>query len=403
MPKRKSPGKSFCIFDLNVPVVLARNKGSSNNKNSTEKNRRKAPPSKWQGSKEEQHALLKRLSSIGYKTVALSHLVHGRVKEHDDANEVIPNSFMSFEQQEPSSQSKKQKSQDIQDTRSKSIKILKRLDVIIEQESDLAHYTKNTDAKTKAILETYDLIALSPQNETVLSAICNSSTLYYADVIILDYTAGRGGVQLPFKIKRTHIMEATKRGLTFDLPYAPALVDSSKRKSFVQASRQFIQASVGVLKPKPRIIFSSGKRTLDGRDYGSLLLRSSQDMLNFCKVVLGFENTIISRAMTEYPSFALKRGQNRKHGKVSCHGNFTIKVKSENDDDLSDSADGDCKDANEGDVESSNVANKDDGEELLSFDLHTGKGDVTMKEENVDGGSESEDDSDDEDGFLRLS
>lgn len=403
MPKRKSPGKSFGIFDLNVPVVLARNKGSSNNKNSTEKNRRKAPPSKWQGSKEEQHALLKRLASIGYKTIALSHLVHGRVKEHDDANEVIPNSYMSFEQEEPRSKSKKQKSQDIQDTRSKPIKIIKRLDVIIEQESDLAHYTKNTDAKTKAILETYDLIALSPQNETVLSAICNSSILYYADVIILDYTAGRGGVQLPFKIKRTHILEATKRGLTFDLPYAPALVDSSKRKSFVQASRQFIQASVGVLKPKPRIMFSSGKRTMDGRDYGSLLLRSSQDMLNFCKVVLGFENTIISRAMTEYPSFALERGQNRKYGKVSCHGNFTIKVKSENDDDISDSTDVDCKEAKKGDVQLSNVTNNDEGEEIPSFDLHTGKEDVSMQEENVNDGSESEDDSDDEDGFLRLS
>jgi hypothetical protein len=101
-----------------------------------------------------------------------------------------------------------------------NLKILKRLNVIIEQESDLAFYgydhentiTSNTgrtseQERIKEILQSYDLIAFSPRNETVLSTICNSQKLFYSDIIMLDYTSGRGGVQLPFKLKKGYVAQ----------------------------------------------------------------------------------------------------------------------------------------------------------------------------------------------------
>ena len=325
---------SIPIHDLDVPIILTKNQGGPSSDALLLKSK-KAKPTIWRGSNEEHIALIQRLTATGYSTIALSHQVTGGVKVgEDEAHIAIPdsicNSFISINSKRrrvlanDSELVVKMKAKGGNQNHNQCgvPKILKRLNVIIEQESDLAHYSDNIDNNNvKEILTSYDLIALSPRNETVLSAICNSQNLFYSDIIMLDYTAGRGGVQLPFKLKPSYISAATKRGITFELPYGPALIDPSKRKAFVQASRQLMNACVGVMnvKPKPRIIVSSGGRVLDGRDYGAMVLRSSGDIMNFCKVVLGFKDDLVAMVLGEHALQAVERGRNRKCGRV-CGG-----------------------------------------------------------------------------------
>ena len=413
MPSRKRRSdkrdKNTSMYDLDVPLVLATNKGtqlqhtgtkSTSAKKSGSRTNAKAKPTAWRGTDKEQHAIIQRLASdgMGYSTIALSHTVHGIVVPgRDDADIAIPDSILTCGRNKhcndnddgygygrkisrsSSSSSKKSKSEDVHvssrqngsssSTNKSSLKIIKRLNIIIEQESDLAHYSyndyyvhnhhqSNTSSMTKPkpgqqrsihqLLQCYDLIAFSPRNETVLSAICNSNILFYVDILTLDYTAGRGGVQLPYVIKKNYIQAASRNGfgLTFELPYGPALLDPNKRKAMVQAARQFQNASLGVLKPKPRLIVSSGGRILDGsgsgRDYGGMVLRSAGDILNLCKVVLGLgvdvnvnvngngkrssgDDRIVKKLMGENSMVAVNRGRNRRFGKM-YDGSLTFQV-----------------------------------------------------------------------------
>ena len=409
MPSRKRRAdkrdKNTSMYDLDVPLVLATNKGtqhtgtkSTSAKKSGSRTNAKAKPTAWRGTDKEQHAIIQRLASdgMGYSTIALSHTVHGIVVPgRDDADIAIPDSILISGRNKDcndndngygrksssssSSSSKKSKSEDVHvssrqngsssSTNKSPLKIIKRLNIIIEQESDLAHYSyndyyvhnhhqSNTSSTTKPkpgqqrsihqLLQCYDLIAFSPRNETVLSAICNSKNLFYVDILTLDYTAGRGGVQLPYVIKKNYIQAASRNGfgLTFELPYGPALLDPNKRKAMVQAARQFQNASLGVLKPKPRLIVSSGGRILDGsgsgRDYGGMVLRSAGDILNLCKVVLGLgvdvnanvngngkrnsgDDRIVKKLMGENSMLAVNRGRNRRFGKM-YDGSLTFQV-----------------------------------------------------------------------------
>jgi hypothetical protein len=90
-----------------------------------------------------------------------------------------------------------------------------------------------------------------------------------------------------------------------------------------------MNASVGVLNHRPKIIVSSGGRVLDERDYGAMVLRSSGDILNFCKVVLGLNlKGGISSILCEHTLEAVERGRNRKKGKL-CAGAATYQLSDE--------------------------------------------------------------------------
>ncbi len=395
------------MHDLNVPLVLTKNQGTEADREQSLliSNSKKSRPTIWRGTNKEQSALIDRLGSTGYSTIALSHEVHGRVKPgEDDADVAIPDSMVNYLLSERSRESKGLKGSGLKAQNSstggafetstaRNLKILKRLNAIIEQESDLAFYGYDCDPdsskrggttefdRVKEVLKSYDLIAFSPRNETVLSAICNSQNLFYSDIIMLDYTSGRGGVQLPFKLKKNYVVAATKIGLTFELPYGPALIDPSKRKALVQASRQIMNASIGVLHPRPRITVSSGGRVLDGRDYGAMVLRSAGDIINFSKIVLGLNlKEGVGSILCEHAYEAVERGTNRKNGKI-CVGSVTYQLS----DGASQSQLSDLKGKKDSDQNMKNMAELD--------------------QENVDEKNYSSgihDNEDDEDGFLRL-
>ena len=416
---------------MNVPVLSSTGSTttttttSTNSSNST--TNRKATPTTWRGSKVEQRAIVQRLNETGYSTIALSHQIHGRVKPNQDESHLtIPlddlldlglsshNSISintSSEAVSSSSSSNKKRRDPNGNTivnntntnSNKQMKILKRLNVIIEQESDLASYSTKANQETQTILSSYDIIALSPRNDTTFTAICNSPLLKYCDIILLDYTAGRGNVQLPFRIKSSHIAQATRNGLALELNYAPAILDPAKRKAFIQASRQLMTAAaaVGVIKPrklKPRIIISSGNRFVDGdggRDHGSMALRSSGDIAHFSKVVLGFTDSLAlgvgvgdmhtsSNNMQE----VVDRGRNRKLKRVVGKEKGVVYQVTIGDHGTMDQDEGDEKVQEEAHVHAVHEEEMDTMNGTDRFD----KADSFEEEE----------DSDDGDGFLRL-
>uniref|UniRef100_A0A7S3QJM5 Uncharacterized protein n=1 Tax=Chaetoceros debilis TaxID=122233 RepID=A0A7S3QJM5_9STRA len=371
-------GKSY---DLDVPLVLA--KDSTGMISYKRNNSKKSIPSKWRGSDKEQFALIERLQNTGYSTIALSHEINGNFTDDDHADTTIKipnkNRNSTIANGDDSMESKKRKLNE----NPIRAEILKRLNVIIEQESDLANFTTSLPTNSKEVLQSYDLIAISPRSETVLCAVCNSKNMFYSDIITLDYTAGRGGVQLPYRLKPTYIAAATSRGIAFELPYGPALIDPSKRKAFVQAARQLLTASMGVKKPLPRIIVSSGGRELDGRDHGAMVLRSPGDILNFCKVVLGFEDSVSRRVMSSDAQLVVQRGKNRKSSAcipVDAGEGVIFQLASENDV-----------------VEPTNEREQLDAESI--FEKETSNKVVNLREKRIKG---EESNSDKEDGFLLL-
>lgn len=316
-----------CLCDLNIPLVLNSNSGGAASLSLSSSNKKKAKPTKWKGQKEELNSLICMAENLGYSLVAVSNLVHNQVKESSD--QVFGSNIVSVIE----NAKKRQKASCDKNTLNDpivDIKILKRLNVVIEQTSDLVNFSDGVNDKMKSILNSYDIIALSPRNETVFTAICNSKNLIYSDIIILDYTSGRGGVQLPFRLKKADISAASSMGLSFEIPYAAAIIDPTKRKAFIQTARQFSNASFGLTKPTPRVIISSGSRILDGRDYGAMSLRNPSDLLNICKVMLGFQDHIVSKMLRENATEIIQRGQNRKNGKV-CHLNLTFEVLNSNE------------------------------------------------------------------------
>lgn len=320
--RRQSHLHHHCICDLDVPLVLKSNSGGAASVSLSSSNKKKAKPTKWKGQKEELISLISMAENAGYSYIAVSHLVHGQVKESSDQvfGSTIESVIENVKKRRKECYNRAVLNNPVAD-----VKILKRLNVVIEQTSDLVHFSDGIDDKMKSILNSYDIIALSPRNETVFTAICNSKNLFYSDIIILDYTAGRGGVQMPYRLKKSDISAAASSGLSFEIPYAAAIIDPTKRKAFVQTARQFLNASLGVTRPSPRVIISSGSRILDGRDFGAMSLRNPSDILNICKVMLGFQDRVVSKMLTESATETIQRGQNRKNGRV-CHLNLTYEV-----------------------------------------------------------------------------
>jgi len=163
------------------------------------------------------------------------------------------------------------------------IKILTRLNVVIEEISDVAIYSgDNTKPEINALLNSYDIISISPRNDTVFQAVCSNANACH--IITLDYTTGG---RLPFKLRPNDVSLATKRGAVFEISYAPAILNPDKRKYFIQTGREFFLSSL-LQNIHADMIVSSGRRIdTSGGDVGALALRSPQDITNVIEVLFG--------------------------------------------------------------------------------------------------------------------
>jgi len=263
--------------------------------------------------------LVERLASTGYTTIAFTHVVYGRPRLEDGVDSLL---------QLPRSVSRKRATDD-NDTqnvakRSKvetapGIRIIYRLHAVVENLSDVGVYSKTDtteNASTLSLLREYDLVSLAPRNDATFQAACSASE---ADIVTLDYTAGRGGVQLPFRIRPSDVRAVVQRGAAFELHYAPALLNIQQRKALVQTARSLQMASIGV-RPAPRLLFSSGDRNVTGdMDMGAMALRSPGDLINLLQTVLGLNASVSHNAMGASATSVLERGRLRKLGQLdSC-------------------------------------------------------------------------------------
>jgi len=251
--------------------------------------------------------LLERLEATGYTHAAITHTIYGRPSaDEDNAKSALPESLWV-----DSSAEKNSRASETKRSVKPSVRVLRRLHAVIENLSDLGSYASSADE--------YDLVSISPRNDTVFQAVCASGT--GADIITLDYTAGRGRVQLPFKIRTVDVKAAVKRNAVFEIPYAPAVLNRNQRKALVQTCRELQMASLGL---KPRIILSSGDRSEGENDASVMALRSPGDLVNLLSTVMRFDSRTASRALTMTPSFAMEQARKRRFGDSAVSEVYTL-------------------------------------------------------------------------------
>lgn len=252
-----------------------------------------------------------RLSSTGFTYMALTHTIYGRPKPEDRAAVAIPSFLWTSSVEETSSNNKSKKKRKFNessksDSRDKNtIRVLRRLHVVLENQSDMGLYLSN--GPQEDLLHEYDIVSICPTNDITFQSACSSATM--ADIITLDYSTR--GLRLPYRIRSTDVKAALERGATFEIPFAPALLHLKQRKALVHACQELKNNSLGL---KPRIIMSSGNRTLDGMDVGALALRMPGDISNLCKTVMHFDDTTAFSAVGVAALKALQRGRERRCG-----------------------------------------------------------------------------------------
>jgi RNase P/RNase MRP subunit p30 len=276
--------------------------------------------------------LVERLASIGYTTIAFSHVVYGRLRPDDSVESISQLPVSATHKRGDLDESSIGSETDIHMSKGNThsnIRIVKRLHAIVENSSDVGVYSNTNateSASTLSLLQEYDLVSLAPRNDVSFQLACSASE---ADIVTLDYTAGRGGVQIPFRIRPADVRAVVERGAAFELHYAPALLNVQQRKALVQTARSLQMASTGI-RPKPRILFSSGDRTITGDvDMGPMALRSPGDLINLMQTVLGVEATTAHDAMRSSAIKVLERGPRRQAGQLQSR--FAIDVVSESD------------------------------------------------------------------------
>lgn len=276
--------------------------------------------------------LVERLASIGYTTMAFSHVVYGRPRPDDNVESMLQLPVSSTQKRDELDESSIDSALGNRKTKRdtfSNIRIVKRLHAIVENSADVGAYSNTStaeNASTLSLLQQYDLVSLAPRNDVAFQSACSASE---ADIVTLDYTAGRGGVQLPFRIRPADVRALVERGAAFELHYAPALLNIQQRKALVQTARLLQMASTGI-RPKPRILFSSGDRTVTGDvDMGPMALRSPGDLINLMQTVLGVDATTAHNAMGSSAIKVLERGAHRQAGQLQSR--LAIDVVSESD------------------------------------------------------------------------
>jgi ribonuclease P/MRP protein subunit RPP1 len=259
--------------------------------------------------------IMDRLASTGFTHIALTHTIYGRPRTAEDrADTALPESLwqslseMTANTGKLAAEEPPIKKRKSSNNKNPPIRVLRRLHAVIENLSDVGIYL--TNGPHASLLQEYDLISISPRTEAAFQSACASATS--ADIITLDYTAGRGGLRLPFKIRPGDVKAVVERGAAFEIPFAPALLHGKQRKALVQTCRELQMTSLGF---KPRILFSSGDRTMDESDVGAMALRTPGDLINLLQAVFQFDAKTSYAALGSSGIKVLKRARERRWGK----------------------------------------------------------------------------------------
>ena len=253
-----------------------------------------------------------RLTNTGFTCMALTHIIFGRPRPNEDSVDVaIPESLW----ETSSSANVKRNNVPLlpSNANKQPITVLRRLHNVIENLSDVGIYAYQSSGSqlSSKLLNDYDILSISPRNEAVFQAACKSATL--ADIITLDYSAGRGGLKLPFKIRSSDVRAVIERNAVFEIPFAPALLHEKQRKGLVQTCRELQMASLGL---KPRVLLSSGDRTKDDSDVSAMALRVPEDLINLCQTVLRFDANMARASISATGLHVVNRARERRWGRT---------------------------------------------------------------------------------------
>ena len=243
-------------------------------------------------------SIIERLEATHYSVIALTYTIYGKVRcDKDESYDTM------------------------EIPKSSSMQILKRLNIIIEELSDLSYYT---DKKHLKVLDTYDLISFTPRTEAIFTALISSSHSIPIDIIVLDYNCS-------FPLRHTVINESIERGIGLELCYSPALADVSKRKHWIKMAYECKQQLYARMNTKPIFLLCSGMRWINSsnsmnsinginsirsnqRDLGSMVLRSPQDIINVYRVVWQWESNMVHYCMTMNPNTIIQNAKKRRFG-----------------------------------------------------------------------------------------
>mmetsp|Transcript_25446 Transcript_25446/g.53235 ORF Transcript_25446/g.53235 Transcript_25446/m.53235 type:complete len:598 (-) Transcript_25446:14-1807(-) len=231
------------------------------------------------------HMYQMRLNQLGYDEVAFAHTTFGRLNtERDDVDvtlpweDLIPPSLMASKSSDAPAESG-----ELGRTNSLGMKIYRRLNIVLEEVSDVSRILLPTAANAKAaanvassssdnttaisaLLRKYDIVSLQPMNEPTLQNICeflspavtissemtrSSPQSPQIDMIVLEYATGsRGGYGLPFRTRKDYVIKALEAGVTFELCYGTAILDPKRRQGFLRSLLDFQSAYSSIQKKR---------------------------------------------------------------------------------------------------------------------------------------------------------
>ncbi|XP_031507781.1 ribonuclease P protein subunit p30 [Papio anubis] len=204
--------------------------------------------------------LVETAAHLGYSVVAINHIVDFKEK--------------------------KQVKLCLMQGKSRPIKILTRLTIIV---SDPSHCNVLRATSSRARL--YDVVAVFPKTEKLFHIAC---THLDVDLVCITVTE-----KLPFYFKRPPINVAIDRGLAFELVYSPAIKDSTMRRYTISNALNLMQ----ICKGKNVIISSAAERPLE--------IRGPYDVANL-GLLFGLSESDAKAAVSTNCRAALLHGETRK-------------------------------------------------------------------------------------------
>ncbi|XP_038045954.1 ribonuclease P protein subunit p30-like [Patiria miniata] len=207
---------------------------------------------------------------LGYGVVAIGYNCPVQEKQGGDKNKVkLPNA--------PAAVKLDGQTKAAVGVQSKGFKQLSRVNMVLSEGSE-THKLRQDN------IQSYDLLAVQPTTEKMFHMACTKLEI---DIVCVDMTE-----KLPFYFKRVAINAAIERGLYFEIPYAPAIRDSTMRKNVLSNAMALITLCRG----KNVIITSQATKPLEIRgphdvaNLGLLFGLSEQEAKNAvstnCRAVL---------------------------------------------------------------------------------------------------------------------
>lgn len=163
---------------------------------------------------------------------------------------------------------------------------LKRLTVRATDEAQVAVVSEASKRRLP-----YDIIAVRPTTEEAFQHACESCE---CDLISLSLDE-----KLPFPFRRQHVLAFLKRGGLFEVEFAPALRDPSRRRNLFVNLEHLLKPTRG-----KNVFLSSGASD-------PMEMRSPHDLANFA-AVLGLRGELGLQSVADVPYRVLQRGVLRR-------------------------------------------------------------------------------------------